>query len=91
MAENTVACTLAGNGHELFYWESDGKVEIDFVIAKEGAAIPIEVKAAENSKSKSLQVYMAKYQPPYAIRLSGNNFSCSEKLHSLSLYASHLI
>ena len=91
MAENAVACALAGNGHELFYWESDGKAEIDFVIAREGAAIPIEVKAAENTKSKSLQVYMGKYNPPYAIRLSGRNFGWSEKLWSVPIYASFLI
>ena len=91
MAENHVACALQSNGHELFYWESDGKAEVDFVVAREGAAIPIEVKAAENTKSKSLAVYLGKYAAPYAIRMSGKNFGWTEKIHSMPLYAAYLI
>jgi predicted AAA+ superfamily ATPase len=91
LTENYVACALASNQHELFYWESDGKAEIDFVIAKDGATIPIEVKAADNTKSKSLQVFINRYEPPFAIRLSGRNFGFSGKIMSLPLYAAFLI
>ena len=31
-AENYVACALAAKGLELFYWESDGVAEVDFLI-----------------------------------------------------------
>ena len=37
--------------------------------------IPIEVKSADNTKAKSLKVYMEIYDPPYAIKLSVKNFS----------------
>jgi predicted AAA+ superfamily ATPase len=91
LTENYVAAALRGNGHELFYWESEGKAEVDFVIAKEGATIPIEVKAASNRKSKSLKVFVSKYDPPYAIRVSGRNFGFEDGFVGLPLYAVFLI
>lgn len=91
LTENYVAGALQGNDHEIFYWESDGKAEIDFVIARDGAAIPIEVKAAEHVRSRSLSVYKGKYNPPYAIRLSGKNFGFSDGLYCLPLYAAFVI
>lgn len=91
LTENYVACALQSNGYELFYWESDGIAEVDFVIAKDGTSIPIEVKAAENTKSKSLNIFIKKYGPPYAIRLSGRNFGNSNGIVSIPLYAAFLI
>lgn len=32
--------------------------EIDFVIQRDGQLIPIEVKSADNTRAKSLKVYM---------------------------------
>ena len=49
--------------------------EIDFVIQREGKLIPVEVKSADNTKAKSLRVYMETYRPDYAIKLSAKNFS----------------
>ena len=91
LTENYVACALHANGYELFYWESDGKAEVDFVIAKDGASIPIEVKAAENTKSRSLNEFRKRYDPPCAIRLSGRNFGFHDGLLSLPLYAAFLV
>ena len=43
----------------LFYWESEGKAEVDLVIQdKEGRIVPIEVKSSENVKAKSLKVFV---------------------------------
>ena len=53
ITENYVACALAANDFELFYWESDAKAEVDFVIARDGKNIPIEVKSSENTRSYS--------------------------------------
>ena len=44
--------------------------EIDFVIQRDGKLIPIEVKSADNTRAKSLKVYMETYKPDYAIKLS---------------------
>ena len=74
MAENYVNVQLTTNGYKTYYWESSRGAEIDFVIQREGKLIPIEVKSADNTKAKSLNVYMETYKPEYAIKLSAKNF-----------------
>ncbi len=89
--ENYMACALASNGYPLLYWESQGIAEVDFLIVKEGQVIPVEVKAADNVKSKSLAVFMQKYKPPYAIRISRKNFGFENSIKFVPLYAAYLI
>ncbi|MCL2200406.1 MAG: ATP-binding protein [Oscillospiraceae bacterium] len=91
LTENYVANTLASNGYELFYWESDSIAEVDFVIVKDGKNIPIEVKAKENTRSRSLNSFILKYNPEYAIRISGKNFGFENGIKSVPLYAAYLI
>ena len=74
MAENYVNVQLTINGYKTYYWESERGAEIDFVIQRDGQLIPIEVKSADNTRAKSLKVYMETYQPAYAIKLSAKNF-----------------
>ena len=91
LAENYVACQLKSNGYKLFYWESENRAEVDFLIQKDGIIIPIEVKANLHSKSKSLEVYKAKYKPEYSIRISGRNFGFGNGIKAVPLYAAYLI
>jgi hypothetical protein len=91
MAENFVACHLRGNGYNLFYWESDNRAEVDFLIQKDGYVIPVEVKANLHSKSKSLDVFRTKYKPEYSIRISGRNFGFENGIKSIPLYAAYLV
>lgn len=91
LAENFVACQLKSAGYKLFYWESDNRAEVDFLIHKGGKVIPIEVKANLHSKSKSLDVFRSKYSPDYSIRLSGRNFGFANGVLSIPLYAAYLI
>ena len=79
MAENYVNVQLTINGYQTCYWESERGAEIDFIIQREGKLIPIEVKSADNTRAKSLRVYMETYRPAYAIKLSAKNFSISSK------------
>lgn len=58
MVENYVNTQLIMNGYNTYYWESERGAEIDFVIQRNGELIPIEVKSADNTKAKSLKVYM---------------------------------
>ncbi len=70
------------------YWSTDsGVAEVDFVIQLLGKVIPLEVKAEENLKAKSLKSYIAKYQPPLALRCSMSNFRAEVSLINLPLYA----
>lgn len=65
--------------------------EIDFVIQREGKLIPVEVKSADNTKAKSLRVYMETYRPDYAIKLSAKNFSFENGKKTVPLYAAFCI
>lgn len=86
-AENYVACALCANGYELFYWESDGTAVVDFLIIREDHVIPVECKAGDHVKAKSLMVYREKYAPAYCIRISGRNFGMAGGIKSVPLYA----
>lgn len=79
MAENYVNVQLSINGYHTYYWESARGAEIDFVIQREGKLIPIEVKSADNTRAKSLKVYMDTYEPDYAIKLSAKNFAFEDR------------
>lgn len=87
MVENYVNTQLIINGYQTYYWESDRGAEIDFVIQRNGKIIPIEVKSADNTKAKSLQIYIKAYQPEYAIKLSTKNFALSDNRKVVPLYA----
>ncbi|MCL2153681.1 MAG: ATP-binding protein [Oscillospiraceae bacterium] len=91
ITENYVAISLACTDHALYYWESDSKAEVDFVIMTSGKLIPLEVKANVHSRSYSLNSYMKKYGPEYAIRVSGKNFGFENGIKSVPLYAAYLI
>lgn len=91
MAENYVNTQLTINGYTTYYWESPRGAEIDFVIQRDSRLIPIEVKSADNTKAKSLKVYMETYKPDYAIKLSGRNFGFEDGKKTVPLYAAFCI
>lgn len=91
MAENYVAQILYAKNKELYYWQVSNQYEVDFVINLEGDIIPIEIKASDKVTSKSLNHYIKRYQPKYAIRISTKNFGFENQIKSIPLYASHLI
>ena len=49
--------------------------------------VPIEVKAEENLKSKSLQVYVNKFKPSYAVRVSMSGAKDQEWMVNIPLWA----
>ena len=91
MAENYVNVQLSINGYRTYYWQSERGAEIDFVIQRDGKLIPIEVKSADNTKAKSLKVYMDTYNPSYAIKLSAKNFGFEDDKKIVPLYAAFCI
>ena len=90
IVENYVATELI-RSNTLYYWQSENKAEIDFLIYNKNGIIPIEVKANINNNSKSLNYYMDKYKPPYAIRVSSRNFGYENNIKSIPLYATFCI
>ena len=89
--ENYVAENLFSKYRELYYWALGSEYEVDFLININGDIIPIEVKASDNTTSKSLNYYIKRYRPKYSIRLSTKNFGEANGIKSIPLYASFLI
>ncbi len=91
MVENYVNSQLAANGYKRFYWQSDRGAEVDFIVQRAGDIIPIEVKSADNTRAKSLNLYIENYKPRYAIKLSTKNFGFEDKKKTIPLYAAFCI
>lgn len=92
MAENYVAFHLKSLGYDLLYYKNDSStLEIDFLYQNENGIIPIEVKSAENTQSKSLNSFIQKYNPVYSIKVSTKNFGFVNNIKSIPLYAVFLI
>ena len=91
MAENYVDVQLSVNGYKTYYWESARGAEVDFIIQRDGQLIPVEVKSADNTRAKSLKVYMDAYKPAYAIKLSAKNFGFEDNKKTVPLYAAFCI
>ena len=91
LAENYVAEILYAKNKVLYYWQLGSEYEVDFLISINGDVIPIEVKAVDNTTSRSLSYYIKRYNPKYSIRISSKNFGYSNNIKSIPLYAAHLI
>lgn len=75
-------------GIKPFYWSAErATAEVDFIFQSGMELYPLEVKAEENLKAKSLKVYTEKYAPPLAIRTSMSDFRKENRLVNLPLYA----
>lgn len=87
LVENYVCSQLTALGYACYYWMSERGAEVDFIIQRERKIIPVEVKSAENTKAKSLAVYIQSYKPAYAIKLSTKNFGFEDGKKTVPLYA----
>ena len=89
ISENYVAQQFTAGKIPLFYWRNDNIAEIDFLLETAQGVVPVEVKAAENKKAKSLRFYCERYDPAYAIRITSRNFGYDEtnRIKSVPLYA----
>lgn len=92
LTENYIASALVSNGYTPYYWESEGKAEIDFLLqTQDGLVIPVEVKSAENVRSKSLHQFISRYSPQFSIRISAKNFGFENRIKSIPLYSAFCI
>lgn len=72
----------------VFYWSADrSTAEVDFLVNYSDRIFPVEVKAEENLKAKSLRVYLEKHNPPFSFRLSMSDYRQENWLINLPLYA----
>jgi hypothetical protein len=88
LTEQYVLQELKAQNGTIYYWSPDNaRSEIDFLLQISGQIIPIEVKAAENLKAKSLKVYYEKYKPKITIRTSMSNFRKEDWMINVPLYS----
>ncbi len=87
LTENFIAQELvATQNHGLYYWASAGEAEIDFLLETDHQICPLEVKAGENSKKKSLLVYNEKYSPSTLNRATLMNLKQGGNIYNYPLY-----
>ncbi|WP_016778195.1 ATP-binding protein [Anaerophaga thermohalophila] len=72
----------------VYYWSTEKSMaEIDFVIQHQGEVFPIEVKAEENLRAKSLRSFYQRFHPRLALRFSMSDFREEDWLTNVPLYA----
>jgi predicted AAA+ superfamily ATPase len=88
LAEQFICQELISINAEPFYWSvENSQAEIDFLVQHDNAVIPIEVKSGVNLRAKSLGIYIDKFQPQLALRVSPANYKVSDKIIDLPFYA----
>lgn len=84
--ENVAAQALIAQQHPLYYWTSEGRAEIDFLIEHENNIYPLEVKSGFTTKKKSLSVYAEKFDPKLLLRSSLMNLKKDGNFFNIPLY-----
>ncbi len=88
LTEQYVEQELARLGYSPVYWSSEkGAAETDFCIPFADSVLPIEVKASENLRSKSLRVACEKFQLSKALRTSLSPYRNEGWLTNVPLWA----
>lgn len=73
-----------------YFSRSDSQLEIDFVLQLSDQVIPIEVKAEENLKSKSLKTFVEEHTGLHGLRFSMSDYKEQEWLTNVPLYCAGL-
>lgn len=84
--ENIISDILFKAGKELMYFERRSQLEIDFIIPFKGQIAAVEVKSADNTKSKSLENLLNEKAVQYGIKLSSKNVSKNGSIYGYPLY-----
>ena len=89
-SENYVLSQLKCLKVSAYFWRTQADAEVDFISDWEGVLFPIEVKSADNTKAKSLQLFCKRFSPKIAFRTSlknvGDNVKASTHEWCLPLY-----
>lgn len=78
---------ISENGVMPYYYSAtNSQGEIDFVVQGKTSVIPIEVKAEENLRAKSLKAFCDKYSPKFAVRTSMSDYRKQDWMTNIPLY-----
>ena len=69
-----------------YYSTDDSRTEIDFVVQHEGKVTPVEVKAEENLRAKSLRQVVTNNPSLHGLRFSMSDFRREDWLDNVPLY-----
>jgi predicted AAA+ superfamily ATPase len=73
---------------DTYYWSNpSGRAEVDFILDTGPRIVPLEVKASQNLRSKSLRTFKDKYDPEVTIRTALVGYKQQEWLTNLPLWA----
>jgi len=70
-----------------YYSADNSRGEVDFLIQRGNTVVPIEVKAEENLKAKSLKAFVDKFQVGKGVRISMSDYREQDWLVNIPLYA----
>lgn len=83
---------IVNKDSQVFYWtEERATAEVDFMMQIEDRIIPIEVKASENLKAKSLKKFVEKFNNQNAIRTSMSDYRKEEWMTNVPLYSVNMV
>lgn len=87
LTEQYVAQELHAAGYPLYYFATARSTgEIDFMLQGDLDCVPIEVKAEQNLRARSLRAFCDKYKPGMTIRSSMSNYKQEDWLTNVPLY-----
>lgn len=90
VAQEIIAYSDFHKEPHLYYWHREAKnsnAEVDFVIAKNGNIIPVEVKSSQKGSMKSLQLFLESHpHSKYGLKISEGFFAKQKNLIEIPLY-----
>lgn len=86
--ENYVMSQLVATcASSVFYYSNDARLEIDFLIQYGRDIVPIEAKAEENLRSKSLSTFVVSHPELHGLRFSMSDYREQDWMTNVPLYA----
>lgn len=86
--ENYVMSQLvASHDTSVFYYSNDAKLELDFLIQYKTEIVPMEAKAEENLRSKSLFTFVNSHPNIHGLRFSMSDYREQDWMTNVPLYA----
>lgn len=91
--ENLMADTLHKKKQNLYYFQKDSGLELDFLIRMKGECVPLEVKAknAQAKSSKTVLAHPEKYHVKHIIKFGDYNIGRDSGLLTLPNYMQFLL
>ena len=70
-----------------YYSTNDSQVELDFVVQTDSRVVPVEVKAEENVRSKSLRTFIERNRELVGLRFSMKPYINQQWMENVPLFA----